>query len=167
MRLGVLSDSHDHLEYLRRAIQTLKERRVDGWIHLGDYVAPFSAELLKPLEGRKWFLFGNNDGERPGLIRVLGDLMSGPLEIRLNNRSILLMHEPYLLEAARQSARYDLILYGHTHRVDYRREGGMVILNPGEVCGWVTGSPTCALVDLDPLRVEVLTVFGDPVALPV
>jgi putative phosphoesterase len=76
------------------------------------------------------------------------------------------MHEPYLLETAQQSARYDLILYGHTHRVDYRRQGKMVIVNPGEVCGWLTGSPTCALVDLDPLRVEVLTVFGDPVALP-
>lgn len=165
MRLGVLSDSHDHVDFLRKAVQTLKQREVECWIHLGDYISPFAAELLKSLPGEKWFLFGNNDGEKVGLSRILGEIHPGPKEIKISQRSLFCMHEPYALEAACESARYDLILYGHTHKLEYRRSGRMIILNPGEVCGWLTNLPTCALVDLQLLRVEIFTVFGDSVPL--
>ena len=165
MRLGILSDSHDHLPHLRKGIELLKKRRVEGWIHLGDYVAPFAARLLQDLEGPRYFLWGNNDGEKTGLLKTLPELAPGPLTVEIQNRRLFLMHEPYALEAAIKSGAYDLILYGHTHTVDYRRVGGTVILNPGEVCGYLSGIPSVALVDLEPLRVEVLTVFGDPVEL--
>jgi hypothetical protein len=76
------------------------------------------------------------------------------------------MHEPYCLDPVLSSGKYDIVLYGHTHKVDCRKIGGTLLLNPGEVCGWSTGLPTVAIIDLDPLYGEVFTVFGDPVPLP-
>jgi putative phosphoesterase len=43
----------------------------------------------------------------------------------------------------------DLLVYGHTHRPDIRRNGPLLIVNPGEVYGHLTGRSTVALVDTE------------------
>jgi putative phosphoesterase len=67
----------------------------------------------------------------------------------------VLLHEPRALEALVASGRYDLVVYGHTHRVEIR-EGTPLVVNPGELGGWLTGRATCVLVDLRTLRAELL-----------
>ncbi|MEW6281525.1 MAG: metallophosphoesterase [Candidatus Eremiobacterota bacterium] len=156
MKLGVLSDSHDHLDNLKRACARLKELQVDRLIHAGDFVAPFTLPVLGGVGCPVLAVFGNNDGERVGLARGfanLGELRERPHEFELGGRRLLLLHEPVALEAL--TAAYDLVIYGHTHKLDVRGN----LLNPGEVCGWVTGRATCAVVELDeqgPPRIEVL-----------
>ena len=41
-----------------------------------------------------------------------------------------------------------------------KTRGQTLILNPGEACGWLFGKPTAALLDLDTLKVEFLTLSG-------
>ena len=48
------------------------------------------------------------------------------------------------------------MIHGHTHQQEMKTRGDALILNPGEACGWLTGSPTAAILDLDTKRVEVL-----------
>jgi predicted phosphodiesterase len=37
-----------------------------------------------------------------------------------------------------------------------RARGDSMIINPGEACGWLHGSPTAAILDLETKRVEIL-----------
>lgn len=145
MRIGVLADSHDHLDNLRKAMAAFKNAGVKKVIHAGDFVAPFTLPVLGEAGCPVVGVFGNNDGERVGLSRGfarLGELHERPHELELNGRRILVLHEPVALPEL--AAAFDLVIYGHTHKVDVRQN----LLNPGEVCGWVTGRASCALVEL-------------------
>jgi len=57
------------------------------------------------------------------------------------------MHEPILIETIANSQEYDLVLYGHTHRIDVRKVGKTLVINPGELCGYLTGRSTVYLFD--------------------
>ena len=51
----------------------------------------------------------------------------------------------------------DMVICGHTHAPTVEGERPLV-LNPGEVGGWVTGRSTVALLELDTLAVSILDV---------
>ena len=42
--------------------------------------------------------------------------------------------------------------------------GGALIFNPGEACGWLHGTPTAAILDLDSMAIEFLELTGPDVA---
>ncbi len=159
MRIGVLSDSHDHLGYLKKAVDALNDYQVDLVLHAGDYVAPFVVNELSRLKTRLIGVFGNNDGERLGLARrisEIGQVSVQPLFLELENTRIAMVHEPEPVEAFALSGLYDVVIYGHTHQLDHRTVRDTVILNPGEVCGWLTGRPTCAILTLPERAVEIV-----------
>ncbi|GAB4306354.1 MAG: metallophosphoesterase [Candidatus Bipolaricaulota bacterium] len=158
MLIGLLSDTHDHLDHLRRALVLCRKRGVELILHAGDFVSPFTADPFRELGFRVIGVFGNNDGDKLYLqerFAGVGELHHGPHEIGLGGRRIVLMHEPRALEALAASGRYDLIAYGHTHQPEVR-PGPPVVVNPGECAGWLTRRPTCAVIDLATLRAEVL-----------
>ncbi len=64
------------------------------------------------------------------------------------------MHEPFVLEALRNSPVPDLIVYGHTHESELL-EGPPLVVNPGEVGGWLTGKSTVALVSLEEMEASI------------
>ena len=45
---------------------------------------------------------------------------------------------------------------GNTHEVVNERRGGVLHLNPGECCGWVSGRCTAAVLDTDTLAAEII-----------
>ena len=153
MLVGVMSDSHDHLDRLALAVRHLRDRKVDLVLHAGDFIAPFTIPILHEVGCPIRAVFGNNDGERIGLhSRLTGlghQVGERPQAYEFGGRRFLLLHEPAALDALEGSPHYDLVVYGHTHQVDLRpTEQGALMLNPGEVCGWVTGQAHCAVVDL-------------------
>lgn len=159
MLIGVISDSHDNLANIRRALTLFREQGVELVLHAGDFVSPFVAEAFRQAGLRVVGVFGNNDGDKLYLrerFAGMGELHFGPHELELGGRRIVLMHEPRALEALVASGRYDLVLYGHTHKAEVR-EGKPLVINPGELGGWLTGRATCALVDLPTLRAEFLS----------
>ena len=158
MLIGIISDSHDHLGNVRRALALFRERGVEIVLHAGDFVSPFVSEPFREAGMRLIGVFGNNDGDKLYLrerFSGIGELHFGPHEFELEGRKILLMHEPRALDALVASGRYDLIVYGHTHRAEIR-EGRPLVINPGELGGWLTGQPSAACVDLATLRGELL-----------
>ncbi len=158
MLIGIVSDSHDHLDRLRRALTLFRERGVERVLHAGDFVSPFTAEVFREAGLPVIGVFGNNDGDRLYLrerYAGVGELHAGPHELELRGRRVVLMHEPRALEALVASGRYDLVVYGHTHRAEVR-PGRPLVVNPGECGGWLSGDPTAAVVDLSCLEAEVL-----------
>jgi putative phosphoesterase len=158
MRIGVISDSHDRLDYLREAISILKSENISTLIHLGDYVSPFTIPLLDL--DNVMGIFGNNDGDKLLLQKKANEngikLQRGPAFIELDGRKIAFMHEPYEIEAFRKSNLYDIILYGHTHEKSIIENP--LTINPGELCGWLTNTGTFAIIDLEKLSSEFITI---------
>lgn len=157
MKIGIISDSHDNLGNLSRALRLLREKGAELVLHAGDFVSPFTAEPFRTEGLRLVGVFGNNDGDKLYLrerFSGLGEIYFGPHELELAGRKILLMHEPRGLAAFIASGIYELIVYGHTHRPEIR-PGRPLVVNPGECGGWLTGKPTCALVDLSTLSAEL------------
>lgn len=160
MRIGVISDSHDHMTYLQRAVEALNDHQVELALHAGDYVAPFTVNALQKLACPLKGVFGNNDGERLGLAKRIGEIgqvQVQPLFLDLAGVRIAMVHEPESVEAFARSGLYHLVIYGHTHQQELKTVGDCVVLNPGEVCGWLTGRATLAIVELPALKVEMIT----------
>ncbi|ACM22632.1 MULTISPECIES: metallophosphoesterase [Thermotoga] len=144
----ILSDSHDNMKVLERVENLIVEKKVKRVFHCGDFVAPFVlGKLLK--EGVEFHgVFGNNDGEVLLLHRRSdGRIVKPPSVVEADGLKVVMMHEPILIETIANSQEYDLVLYGHTHRIDVRKVGKTLVINPGELCGYLTGRSTVYLFD--------------------
>jgi len=165
MLVGVLSDSHDDVSAIKRAGEELRRRGVSLVLHAGDWVSPFSARFLREALGegvRIVGVWGNNEGERPYFLetaRKFGVEIAGEAaELDVAGRKVALYHgtSPILLRALVESGLYDLVVYGHTHQAVMERRGRTLVVNPGELCGCLTGRSTYAVVDLYKLEADLL-----------
>jgi len=161
MILGVMSDSHDHLGNIGRAVSAFTDKKIGALIHGGDMCSPFVFRELGKLKGfcpRMYAVFGNNDGDRVLLTEKGGGFCTfrdGAFTLELGGRRIALMHYPDVAESLHRSGDFDLVIYGHTHRV--RVEGRQrVLLNPGSCAGYLSGRASVAVVDLETLEVELI-----------
>ena len=69
---------------------------------------------------------------------------------------MLLVHYHFSVAAYAASGKYNVIVFGHTHKPAVQREGKTLLLNPGETGGWLTGKGTVALLDLERLEAEIV-----------
>lgn len=159
MKVGVISDTHDRLPTFRRAMQMFKRMQVEAVIHAGDYVAPFAAALITPdtLDVPLYCVYGNNDGEKAGLKKMLPGIVEGPLHIELGGKRICVHHFIDWLDPG-DIAKADIIITGHTHDVVHESRDGKLYLNPGECCGWVNDRCTVAILDTDPPDAQIIEV---------
>ncbi len=70
MIIAVMSDSHDHLDNLRRVLDLIKGEKARHIIHCGDFVAPFVLKELQAAGIPMNAVFGNNDGDQHLLTRT-------------------------------------------------------------------------------------------------
>ncbi|MCK5145699.1 metallophosphoesterase [bacterium] len=158
MKIGILSDSHDNMAALIKAVGFFNDAGVDLVIHAGDLISPFTAVALKKLHSDFIAIYGNNDGEKAGLYQALnGNIHRSPHLHTFHNKKIMIMHEPDHLDILADSGAYDTIIYGHTHVADIRY-GKTLIINPGECGGWVTGKRSIALWNLDEHKVDTIPI---------
>ncbi len=155
MLIGVISDTHDHLTTIDRAIGLFDQRGVQAMIHPGDLVAPFAARRLLKYNGPIYVTYGNNDGEREGLRKILPQITDGPLKITMGGKKILVHH---FIEWCSQSDidEADIVITGHTHEAVNEEQDGTLLLNPGECCGWVNDRATVGLLDTEAMSMEIV-----------
>jgi len=152
-----MSDTHDNLPFVKKAIDLFNERNVGYVIHAGDYTSPFTLKLFKDLKCKYVGIFGNNDGDKLLLQeRAEGNIRNQPYVFTLESRKIVVMHEHFVADALAASGHFDLVIYGHTHVADVRKVKDTLIVNPGEVSTWLYGKSTVAVVDLDTMEGEIV-----------
>ena len=164
MRVGLMADTHDRIPVIAEFVKLMQEAGVAMLIHAGDYCAPFA---LTPIEEANMSLagvFGRNDGDREGLLAKattgLGqELFEGPHSFELAEQRILVVHDigdvlPRSIEG------HSIVVHGLTHQQEMKTRGDTLIMNPGEACGWIFGTPCAAVLDLDSREVEFLTLSG-------
>lgn len=163
MRIGILSDSHDHVWNLRVAVDALAGS-ADVLVHCGDLCSPFIVPILAAFPGPVHAVFGNNDADRYRLERNAAKTENVTLHGEsflgeLGGKRIAVQHFHDLAPALAASGRYDLVCFGHDHRHLVRREGEAWLINPGAILGWQPADGT----DVDPTFVVLDTEADRPV----
>jgi hypothetical protein len=157
--IGIMSDSHDHLEAIRAAVEVFNQAKVELVVHAGDLIAPFTSKEFDKLKAPLEAIFGNNDGERRGLIAAYAELcaLEDFKELDVDGRKIAVIHgtTEALVDALTESQKYDLVIRGHTHQMEVV-EGRTMVINPGETCGYVSGVKTVILLDTHDLSWEAV-----------
>ncbi len=154
-----MADSHDNLHAVKKAIQLFNDAGCELVIHAGDFVAPFAARELGNLNCPVKAVFGNCDGEKKGLEKAIysfGEIKEAPLIFTHDKRHFLVKHIHTDLKTYIRSKKHDVIIFAHTHKPEIRKEGKILILNPGETGGWVSGKSTVALLDTETLSAEIM-----------
>jgi putative phosphoesterase len=148
MILGIVSDSHDNLPKLKKAITLFNKKNTSLVLHAGDYVAPFAVNMLENnLDCEYLGVFGNNDGEKGGLIKVSkGKIKGDKLELERFGKRIFLAHD--IAAHSIDFSKYDIIIYGHTHKPSIEKRAGSWFINPGECGGWLYGKSSVVILDL-------------------
>ena len=164
MKIGVISDTHDHIENARKAVKIFNDQGIAYCFHAGDIVSPFMApKVFKELKARFIGVFGNNDGEllflKEKFAEINGELKTIQYSIELEGKKIALFHmlEPAIFDAVVQSNKFAVIICGHTHEASTKRIGNTLVINPGEACGYLTGKATAAILDLTQMKAELIT----------
>ncbi len=162
MIVGLIADTHDRLQMVDKAIKKLNEMKVELVLHAGDYIAPFVIPRFKELKATLIGVFGNNDGDHELLKERFSELsleMRGNFaELNVDGLKIALLHghEEELLKALVNSEGFDVVVHGHTHKAEVYRKGKTLVVNPGEVCGYLSGKSTIALLDTDKREAEII-----------
>ena len=119
-----------------------------------DFCAPFTITKLKALNCKLIAVFGNNDGDHELLKRHFYETTDCEIHdrfalVEVDGYKIGLLHgdEPELLFALIGSQHFDAIVHGHSHSKGIEKRGKTLLINPGEVCGYLTGKSTIALFD--------------------
>jgi len=158
--LGLLSDTHDNLHLLQKALAIFRRENPDVLIHCGDITQPETLAVLNdfPLH----CAFGNMDVERDALRRTIQSLHpeneAAPLlKLSLDGHAIAVLHgdKRRLLDEMIHGGQFAYVLHGHTHQRRDEMVGVTRVINPGALSRARWGSPSCALLDLarDDLRV--------------
>jgi putative phosphoesterase len=157
MLVGIISDSHDDMDRIKKAVVLFNEKGVSQVLHAGDLISPFTFEVLCDLKCPFTGIFGNNDGDKLLLSEKSGgNVHNQPLIITLDGKKIAMVHEPASVEALAESGLYDLVIYGHTHTPDARKVGNTLVLNPGKAARLHKGTSTAAILDTEIMDAEVI-----------
>ncbi len=154
MKFAVMSDSHDNIWNLRKAIESISIGECDLIIHCGDFIAPFVFTELLRAERPVHCVFGNNDGDRYLLTKMAAEskgriTLHGMIgELNIKGFKVAFVHEDVIAKALVATGKYDMVCFGHTHKHFRERIGNTVLLNPGEVMG-KDGSPGYCIVNLE------------------
>ncbi len=162
MLVGLLSDSHDNLPKIRRAVNVTNDLKVELVLHAGDYCAPFAAGAYDELKPRLVGVFGNNDAERAIIkqkFASLGhDIRGRFAEVKAGNLKIALTHgdDSELLTSLRNAGAYSVVVHGHDHEAKVTKQGNVLLVNPGEICGYLSGRHTLAVLDTETSTAKIV-----------
>jgi putative phosphoesterase len=159
MRIGVVSDTHNHLRNVSRIVELFNAAGVERVVHTGDITQAKTLCALAHLDAPLVGVYGNNDLERSSLeaaSRRYGmRLLDPPLRLDWGGRRVLVVHDPAHLGPAALSS-CDVALHGHDHWRHLERRGGALVLNPGECAGHLPGHNAVAVLDLASLAAQIL-----------
>lgn len=157
MRIGVVSDTHNHLANVARIVELFNAARVERVVHTGDITQAKTLRALAALDAPLYGVFGNNDLERGTLEQtsaLLGfHFVDGPLRLEWAGRRIVVVHDPRELPPL---ADAHVALHGHDHRSTSHWRGETLIFNPGECAGHLRGHNRVGVLDLVRLETELL-----------
>jgi putative phosphoesterase len=160
VRLGIISDTHGHVELTLPAVRMLESLAVETVLHCGDVGSPDIVGLFSAWPTH--FVFGNCDDGQQALraaIEAAGQTCHGEfgeLEFEGIRVALLHSHDRRRFRETCESGIYELVCYGHTHLAAVDRRGKTLIVNPGAI--YRAQPHSVAIVDLPDLVATIINV---------
>ena len=161
VKVGILADTHDNVPMIARAVAVFASMGAEALVHAGDFIAPFAVKRLVEFDGEIHAVYGNNDGEKAGIAKILPTVEEPPAEFSLGGVSFCLVHDIAVIDDV-EALEVDVLVHGHTHRRREAHVGGTLVINPGEAGGWLYGVCEAALLDTDDLHLERILLTDPP-----
>ncbi|MGI9546315.1 MAG: YfcE family phosphodiesterase [Flavobacteriaceae bacterium] len=145
MKISILSDIHDNIWNLKKALSIKELQDTEAMLFCGDLCAPFIIKLLgqgysKPIH----IVLGNNDGDVAAIIanatnfpnvHLHGEYFRG----EFGGLTIAMNHYPDNARKLAENGSYDVVCYGHNHTLAEEKVGNTLLINPGPVMGFHGG----------------------------
>ncbi|MDA0790162.1 MAG: YfcE family phosphodiesterase [Proteobacteria bacterium] len=159
MRIGVVSDTHNHLANCRQIVKLFNQLKVTRVVHTGDITQAKTLDVFAHLKMPMFGVYGNNDLERDSLTEAVTrhgfHFVEPPLTLEWACRSMVVVHDPLELDAI-DLEPFDVVLHGHTHRLTRDYEGSRLTFNPGECAGHMEGLNAIGVLDLQDIKTEIV-----------
>jgi uncharacterized protein len=163
MLIGAVSDSHDNIAMIEKAVEALNSQNVGLVLHAGDYCSPFTIAHFKKLHCNFIGVFGNNDGDNQLLIKRFQETTNCVIrdrftQVNAEGYRIALLHgdETELLNVLIDTGYFDAVIHGHSHNKGIEQRGKTLVINPGELCGYLTGKASFALLDTERKEAKIV-----------
>lgn len=166
MKIALVSDIHDHVWNLNKALNTEAVQQTETLLFCGDLCAPFVIHLLgegytKPIH----LVLGNNDGDVAAIIRnaskyahmqLHGEYYRG----ELGGKTFAMNHYPDKARELAELGIYDIVCYGHNHTQKKEKTGPTLLINPGPIMGFHGGRredvpATFMVLDIENMQTKV------------
>jgi hypothetical protein len=164
MKVGLMADSHDRLPAIAELLKRMRDGGATMVLHAGDYVSPLALKPFEDLHMTLAGVFGKNDGDHQSLLSRAGagfglEIFESPHSFDVAGQQIMLAHD--LGDVQKRSVQqHSVVVHGFAHQQSMKTQGDTLVVNPGEACGWMFGTPCAALLELDTKMVEFLTLDG-------
>ncbi|MDD2241361.1 MAG: YfcE family phosphodiesterase [Kiritimatiellae bacterium] len=156
MKIGILSDTHNHLPETRRALDLLVAEGAECLVHCGDAgedVVGLVSAVCQTHDLHAYIALGNCDYASAGDERFVANLpgiersIQPEFEAGGHRCTVLHGHDRRRLEIAVTSGQFAYVFTGHTHRPSGKHTGATFLLNPGSCARPRWGPPTVLLLD--------------------
>ena len=151
-KIGLISDTHDNIENIEKSMRVFKEQEACTVIHAGDFVSPSTIQAFH--EVKLIGVYGNNDVDKDGIkdaFNLIGGTITGDIyELNVDGSDIVVYHgtQQEVSESMIHSGKYNIVVCGHTHRIQNSIVGKTSVINPGTANGWFFGfGATLAILD--------------------
>ena len=112
MKIGIISDTHDHQGNVARAVEVFNEHKVGCVLHAGDITSANTAGRFAGVEGAEFVaVFGNCDGDKAYLQRAIesfgGEIYDPSYDGHVDGKRVFLAHRPDVASSAFGKGEYD------------------------------------------------------------
>lgn len=153
MKIGIISDSHNHLTNLQAALSIFHRENISVLVHCGDMTTTETAAALG--EFRVIHACGNGDyasGEiHQTLLHLNPQSFSAPVftgEVDGISFAVTHGHLSGKIQELVQSGLYRYVFFGHSHRRHDETAGACRLINPGALGGLKTEQRSALILDL-------------------
>lgn len=152
MKIGIVSDTHDHLRNLEAALEILRVEQVTRILHCGDVCGP---DVIHALAGFDvWITQGNMDRSLE-LAQTARETMGSSRmawlqRLTLDGYPVAMIHgdNNQVLGNLITSGQYAYVFHGHTHRRRDQKIGRTRVINPGALGGTRRQARSFCVLDL-------------------
>jgi putative phosphoesterase len=163
MLIAILSDSHDHIPNLHRAVREANLAGAEILLHCGDLISPFMLPRLHAFQGQVHLIYGNNAGDRHLISSRCATMFDNIThhglqgEITADGKQICFIHYPHTARGLAMTGDYDIVCCGHNHEQGVENIGTCLLINPGDLLGKdeKPGFMLLDTVDMQVRRIEV------------
>ncbi len=159
VKIGIMADTHDHLNATEKAIGFFNGKGVEHVLHAGDLISPFTAGMFSDLEAEFHYVWGNNDGDHLHTNSKLEEIGADPGEefksLEIDGLKIALLHgtDRNIVDSLAKNEEFDLVVRGHTHEPEIQEDPLMI--NPGPTSGYLAERQTVAVFDTEKMEGKI------------